>query len=147
MDFDETIQLYRSAFYGHLESIYGVGTIPAGPSDIHLQNAHWAATRALVDKLDIWFCGGSLKARHPVLIEPNQPLPETLPPINPRQVIIEALYYLNGGNNSLSTTRYEPKIVFDPKNPPNTTFANEVRDRARWASYLLATTMPGFVAH
>jgi hypothetical protein len=54
---------------------------------------------------------------------------------------------LNGGNNNLSTTRYEPKIVFDPKNPPNTTFSNEVRDRVRWAAYLMSTTMPSFVAH
>lgn len=147
MDFAETMQLYRDTFYDHLESIYGVGSIPGGPSDLNLQNAHWAATKALVDKLDIWFCGGSMKARHPVLIEPNQPLPDPLPGINPRQVIMEALYYLNGGNNNLSTTRYEPEIVFNPKAPPNTTFANEIRDRARWASYLMATTMPGFVAH
>lgn len=147
LDFHETIQLYRDAFYDHLETVYGSGLVPGSPADADLQNAHWAASKALIDKLDLWFAGGSLKARHPVLIEPNQPLPDPLPALNPRQAILEAIYYLNGGNNNLSTTRYEPEITFDPKNPPNTTFANEVRDRARWAAYLMSTVMPAFVAH
>lgn len=147
IDFAETIQLYRDAFYDYLEGIYGTGAIPASPADADLQNAHWVASKALIDKLDIWFAGGSMKARYPVLIEPNQAPPVPLPAANPRQTILEAIYYLNGGNNNLSTTRYEPEIVFDPKNPPNTTFANEVRDRARWSSYLMSTVMPAFVSH
>lgn len=147
LDFAETIQLYRTTFYNHLEFVYGTGAIPPSPADADLQNAHWAACKALIDKMDLWWCGGSLKARYPVLIEPNQPPPVPLPANNPRQVIMDCLYYLNGGNNNLSTTRYEPAIVFDPKNPPNTTFSNEVRDRARWAAYLMSTVMPAFVAH
>lgn len=147
MDFAETILLYRDAFYNHLETVYGTGAIPVTPADVHVQNAHWAANKALIDKLDIWWCGGSLKARYPVLIEPNQALPSPLPAINPRQVIMDCLYMMNGGNNNLGTTRYEPEIVFNPKAPPNTTFANEIRDRIRWATYLMSTTMPSFVSH
>jgi len=117
------------------------------PTDVNLQNAHWAATKAIVDKTDLWWAGGSLQARNPVLIEPNQALPSPLPGGNPRQALMECIYQLNGGSNSLGTTRYEPEIVFDPKNPPNTTFANEIRDRCRWIGYLNSTVMPGFVSH
>lgn len=147
MDYTELILLYRNTFYDHLEGVYGTGAIPAVPSDVNLQNAHWAATKAIVDRTDLWWCGGSLKARNPVLIEPNQPLPVPLPAPNPRQVLVECLYQINGGANSLGTTRYEPELVFDPKNPPNTTFANEIRDRCRWVAYLNSTVMPGFVQH
>ena len=147
MDFAEIIHLYRDTFYDSLETVYGTGNIPASPADADLQNAHWTASKALIDKLDLWWCGGSLKARYPVLIEPNQALPDPLPAANPRQVLLDCIYILSGGNNNLSTTRYEPEIVFNPKLPPNTTFANEVRDRARWAAYLMSTVMPAFVAH
>lgn len=147
LDFAETIQLYRDTFYAHLNLVYGSGGIPAQPAEVDVQNAHWNATKALIDKLDIWFCGGSLKARNPVLIEPNMAAPVPLPGANSRQVIMDCIYMHSGGNNNLSTTRYEPEVVFNPKNPPNTTFANEVRDRARWAAYLMSTVMPGFVQH
>lgn len=147
LDFAETIQLYRDTFYAHLSTVYGSGGIPPQPAEVDLQNAHWNATKALIDKLDIWFCGGGLKARNPVLIEPNLAAPVPLPGPNPRQVIMDCIYMHSGGNNNLSTTRYEPEVVFNPKNPPNTTFANEVRDRARWAAYLMSTVMPGFVQH
>jgi hypothetical protein len=147
MDFAEGQFLYRDTFYDHLENIYGTGNIPSSPADADLQNAHWAASKAIIDKMDLWWCGGSLKARFPVLIEPNQPLPNPLPPTNPRQVLLDCTYMMNGGNNNLSTTRYEPEILFNPKAPPNTTFSNEIRDRVRWAAYLMSTTMPAFVSH
>ncbi len=147
VDYTELIQLYRDTFYDSLETVYGTGAIPVVPSDVNLQNAHWAATKAIVDKTDLWWCGGSLKARNPVLVEPNQALPVPMPPANPRQALMECIYQINGGVNSLGTTRYEPEIVFDPKNPPNTTFANEIRDRCRWIGYLNSTVMPGFVQH
>lgn len=147
IDFAESIQLYRDTFYDHLETLYGTGGIPHSPADADLQNAHWAASKALIDRMDLWWCGGSLKARHPVLIEPNQPTPVPHPGPNPRQVILDCIYNINGGNNNLGTTRYEPEITFNPKAPPNTTFANEIRDRARWAAYLMSTVMPAFVAH
>lgn len=155
MDYTELIQLYRSTFYGSLATAYGgSGNIPAVPSYTNLQNAHWAASKAIVDRTDLWWCGGSLKAKFPDathIIQPNQPPPT--PPsgvtagLNPRQVLLECIYQMNGGANSLGTTRYEPEITFDPKNPPNTTFANEIRDRCRWIGYLNSTVMPGFVQH
>lgn len=147
LDFAEFLWLYRDTFYRHLEIMYGTGNIPSSPADADLQNAHWAASKALIDKMDLIWCGGSLKARYPALIEPNQPLPDPLPSVSPRQAILDCIYMINGGNNNLGTTRYEPEIVFNPKAPPNTTFANEIRDRVRWASYLMSTTMPAFVSH
>lgn len=147
MDFAESIHLYRDTFYAHLETVYGTGNLPSSPADADLQNAHWAASKALIDKMDLWWCGGSLKARHPVLIEPNQVLPNPLPGPNSRQVLLDCIYNINGGNNNLGTTRFEPEILFNPKAPPNTTFANEIRDRVRWAAYLMSTVMPAFVSH
>jgi len=147
LDYTEINLLYRSTFYGYLTNVYG-STIPNPPSDTELQNAHWAASKAIVDKMDLWFNGGSLKARYPVLKEPNQ-----APPTNPedavhsRQVLIEAVYYINGGSNSLGTTRYVPEITFTPKVPPVGTFHDEIRDRCRWAGYLMTTVMNSFVSH
>ena len=148
MDYTEIILLYRTTFYSSLATAYGgSGNIPALPSDVNLQNAHWAACKAIVDKMDLWWCQGSLKAKNPVLVEPNQPAPSPLPGPNPRQVIMDCIYQINGGANSLGTTRYLPQVVFDPKNPPVGTFHDEIRDRARWAGYLMSTVMPGFVSH
>jgi uncharacterized protein (DUF1800 family) len=149
IDYTELILLYRSTFYGSLTAAYSSsgGAIPAQPAENLIQNAHWAATKAIVDKTDLWWCGGSLKAKNPVLIEPNLPQPSPLPAPNPRQVLMECIYQLNGGGNSPGTTRYLPEIVFDPKNPPVGTFHDEIRDRCRWIGYLNSTVMPGFVQH
>jgi uncharacterized protein (DUF1800 family) len=147
LDYTEINNLYRTTFYAHLTGIHGP-SIPNPPSDTDLQNAHWAASKAIVDKLDLWFNGGSLKARYATLREPNQPPPgNPNDAIHPRQVLIEAIYYHNGGANSPGTTRYLPAVVFDPKNPPAGTFHDEIRDRCRWAGYLMTTIMNGFVAH
>ena len=147
LDYTEINLLYRSTFYGYLTSVYG-SNIPFPPSDVELQNAHWTASKAIVDKLDLWFNGGSLKAKYPVLSEPNQPPPGNLADAqHPRQVLIEAVYYINGGANNPGTTRYLPEIVFNPKVPPVGTFHDEIRDRCRWAGYLMTTVMNGFVAH
>ncbi len=149
LDYTEVNLLYRSTFYGSLAVAYGgSNNIPIMPGETELKNAHWAASKAIIDKMDLWWCGGSLKARHPTLIEPNQPLPDPSPGPNPRQVILDAIYQINGGNNSLGTTRYLPEIVFDPKNPPNgVTFHDEIRDRCRWAAYLMTTVAPGLISH
>ncbi len=148
VDYTEIIQLYRSTFYSSLGTAYGgTGNIPAVPSEVNVQNAHWAACKAIVDKMDLWWCQGSLKAKYQTLIEPNQAAPVPLPPTNPRQVVLDCIYQINGGANSLGTSRYLPEIVFDPKNPPTGTFHDEIRDRARWAGYLMSTIMPGFVSH
>jgi hypothetical protein len=147
VDYTELILLYRDTFYNHLETVYGTGNIPNVPSEANLQNAHWVASKAIVDRTDIWWCGGTLKGRSPILVEPNVAPPVPLPAPNARQSLVECIYQLNGGTNSPGTTRYEPEIVFDPNNPPNTTFANEIRDRCRWIGYLNSTVMPGFVQH
>jgi hypothetical protein len=97
--------------------------------------------------MDLWFCGGALKAKHPVLIEPHQPPPAPLPAVNPRQTIIEAIFAHSGGALLPATTRYETEIVFNPKAPSTTTFANDVRDRVRWAGYLMTVSAPGFMQH
>ncbi len=155
VDYTELIELYRTTFYSSLATAYGgSGNIPLQPSDLYLQNAHWAATKAIVDKTDLWWCGGSLKARFPDathIIQPNQ-APPSPPPLvtaglNPRQVLLDCIYQHNGGANSPSTTRYLPEVVFDPKNPPTGTFHDEIRDRCRWIGYLNSTVMPGFVQH
>jgi hypothetical protein len=146
IDYTESILHYRQTFYDSLHDAHG-GSIPSSPSNTTVQNAHWAASRAVIDQMDLWFCGGSLKARNPVLREPNQPPPFPLPPINPRQTIIEAIYAHNGGSNLPATTRYEAEIPFDPKAPSTTTFATEVRDRVRWAGYLMTVAAPGLISH
>lgn len=148
LDYTEWNQLYRTTFYASLATAYGgSGNIPAQPSDVNIQNAHWAATKALVDKGDLWFTGGSLKARYPVLIEPNQPLPNPVPALNPRQALMDAIYNHNGGNTNASTIRYLPEVTYIPNNPPSATFHDEIRDRVRWTGYLMSTVMNGFVAH
>jgi hypothetical protein len=70
-----------------------------------------------------------------------------LPPVNPRQTLIEAIFAHSGGASLPATTRYETEIVFNPKSPSTTTFANDVRDRVRWAGYLMTVSAPGFMQH
>lgn len=148
VDYTEWILLYRNTFYASLATAYGSSAnIPVQPSDVSIQNAHWSATKALVDKGDLWFTGGSLKARFPVLIEPNQPRPSPTPPLNPRQALMDAIYNLNGGNINASTIRYLPEIIYVPNNPPSGSFHDEIRDRIRWTGYLMSTVMNGFVSH
>jgi hypothetical protein len=153
IDYSESIQLYRDTFYSNLRAAYGgvipspFPTTPSAADNIRLQNAHWAATKAIIDKMDIWFSGGGMKARNPILIEPNQPLPVPRPQSNPRQAIMDAIYAHSGGSNLPATTRYTPEVTFNPKSPPTDTFANDVRDRCRWAGYLMTVGAPGLVSH
>ncbi len=146
IDYTESIVKYRQVFYHSLRSQNG-GVIPATPAATQIQNAHWQASKTIVDQMDLWFNGGSMKARNPVLIEPNQPVPSPLPQANARQAIIEAVYAHSGGSSLPSTTRYEAETIFNPKNPPTSTFANEVRDRVRWAGYLMSVGAPGLISH
>lgn len=153
IDYSESIQLYRDTFYSNLRAAYGgvipnpFPTTPSATDNTRVQNAHWAATKVMIDKMDLWFSGGSMKARNPVLIEPNQPAPVPLPSINARQAIMEAIYVHSGGNSLTATTRYTPEVTFNPKSPPTDTFANDVRDRCRWAGYLMTVGAPGLVTH
>jgi len=146
IDYTESILKYRQTFYDTLRAAYG-GTIPGTPGTTQIQSAHWAASKAIIDQMDLWFCGGSLKARHPVLIEPNQPPPSPLPAINARQTLIEAIYAHSGGTNLPAAVRYEAEIPFNPKAPSTTTFANDVRDRVRWAGYLMTVAAPALISH
>lgn len=146
MDYTEIILLYRTTFYASLSTQYG-GSIPGTPGNAQVQNAHWAACKAITDRMDLWWCGGNLKARHPVLVEPNQSPPSPVPAINARQTILEALYYLNGGSNSPSTTRYLAEAAYNPKSPPTATFDTDIRDRARYAAYLISSVSSSLIAH
>lgn len=153
-DYTESIVLYRDTFYNHLTAAFG-GTIPANlassvvPADlVKIQNAHWAAAKAVVDKLDIWFSNGSMKVNWPVLVEPNQPPPSPLPAFNPRQAIVDAVYRHNGGANSPSTTRYSAASVFNAQNPRGgNTLDNEICDRIRWAAYMCTVGSTAFSSH
>ncbi len=148
LDYTESIVLYRTTFYASLTTQYG-GTIPGTPGSTQIQTAHWAATKAIVNQMDLWWTGGSMKAKYPdaQLVEPNVTPPVPLPANNPRQTILEAIYYLNGATNSTSTTRYSAQVAFDPKAPPTDTLNTDIRDRARYAAYLLTVCTPGIVAH
>jgi hypothetical protein len=153
IDYTESIQLYRSTFYNYLTTVYG-GTIPANlatstnPTDlINIQNAHWAATKVTIDKMDLWFGNGYLKAHHPVLIEPNQATPVPMPAFNARQAVMDAIYRHSGGSGSPATTRYAPQVAYDPKAPPTSTFETDVRDRIRWAGYLMTVGANAFTSH
>lgn len=153
IDYTDSILHYRSTFYSTLTSLFG-GTIPANlatsttASDLQkVQQAHWAASKAVVDQMDLWLNGGSLKAKFPVLIEPHATPPVPLPPTNPRQSIIEAVYAHSGGTNLPATTRYAAQGTYNPKTPPTATFDNDIRDRVRWCGYLMSVGAPGLISH
>jgi uncharacterized protein (DUF1800 family) len=143
MDYAELIGLYLETFYARLTQEYSGSSIPATPGNAQLQNSHWAATLAVVDRLDLWWCGGYMKTKWA--------LPNTAPtgPIgggfNPRQTLAEGVYY------GYSITRYQAQDtwVYDPRNPPTSgsaaTFYNEIRDRCRIAAYLTSISPPGVV--
>lgn len=142
LDYTELILLYRSTFYGSIATAYG-GSVPAVPSNASIQNGHWAAAVAVVDKLDLLWGGGSLKARFPVLVDPNAAPPVPLPDTNPRQVIIDAMYNYNG---FASYTRFAPAGTFVPNVPPADTFNTEIRDRCRSIAYLMSINPGATVA-
>lgn len=138
LDYTELILLYRSTFYSSLSTANG-GVVPPAPATLQVQAAHWAAATAVVDKLDLLWGGGTLKARFPILIEPNVAPPVPLPATNPRQVIIESMYNYSG---LASTTRFIAQGVYIPNNPPTDTFHTEIRDRCRSVAYLMSVN-PG----
>jgi hypothetical protein len=153
IDYTESILHYRSTFYSTLTTLFG-GTIPANlatstvAADLQkVQRAHWAASKAVVDQMDLWFNGGSMKAKFPVLVEPHAAPPSPLPPINARQAIIEAIYAHSGGTNLPATTRYAAAGTYNAKTPPNDTFNTDIRDRVRWCGYLMTVGAPGLISH
>lgn len=153
IDYTDSILHYRSTFYSTLTTLFG-GTIPANlatstvAADLQkIQRAHWAASKAVVDQMDLWLNGGSLKARFPVLVEPHVAPPVPLPPVNPRQTIIEAIYAHSGGSNLPATTRYAAQGTYNAKTPPTDTFNTDIRDRVRWCGYLMSVGAPGLISH
>ncbi len=153
-DYTESILDYRAAFYSSLTAAYAPNPIPAtlatstDPADlVKIQNAHWAATKVIVNKMDLWFSGGGMKARWPVLIEPNQPSPDPLPAFNPRQAIMDAVYRHSGGSGSPATTRYAVQAAYNPQSPPTATFDTDIRDRVRWCAYLCTVGTTAFSQH
>ena len=153
IDYTESILHYRSTFYSTLTTLFG-GTIPSNlatstvAADLQkIQRAHWAASKAVVDQMDLWLNGGSLKARFPVLVEPHVAPPVPLPPVNPRQTIIEAIYAHSGGSNLPATTRYAVQGTYNAKTPPTDTFNTDIRDRVRWCGYLMSVGAPGLISH
>ncbi len=154
IDYTDSILHYRSTFYSTLAALYAPAAIPANlatstvASDLQkVQQAHWAASKAVVDQMDLWLNGGSLKAKFPVLIEPHATPPSPLPPTNPRQTIIEAVYAHSGGTNLPATTRYAAQGTYNPKTPPTDTFNTDIRDRVRWCGYLMSVGAPGLISH
>jgi len=154
IDYTESILKYRSTFYNTLAALYSpaaipttLATAPTADDNIKLQKAHWAASKAVVDQMDLWFNGGSLKARFPVLTEPHAPPPSPAPPVNPRQAVIEAIYAHSGGTDLPATKRYTAEGTYNAKTPPTDTFNTDVRDRVRWCGYLMTVGAPGLISH
>lgn len=77
----------------------------------------------MIDKLDLWWGGGRLKAKWPDGSGVTD---------NARQVLIDGIY------NSYSITRMSTDT---------TNFPNEVRDRCRYAVYLVASSPGAVTSH
>lgn len=153
IDYTESILKYRSTFYSTLTTLFG-GTIPANlatstvAADLQkVQRAHWAASKAVVDQMDLWFNGGSMKAKFPILTEPHATPPVPAPPTNARQAIIEAIYAHSGGTDLPATKRYTAEGTYNAKTPPTDTFNTDIRDRVRWCGYLMTVGAPGLISH
>jgi hypothetical protein len=153
IDYTESILKYRSIFFTTIAGLYGGAiptpypTTPSAADNVKLQQAHWAASKAVVDQMDLWFNGGSMKARFPVLVEPHAAAPSPLPPVNARQAIIEAIYAHSGGTDLPATKRYTAEGTYNAKVPPTDTFNTDIRDRVRWCGYLMTVGAPGLISH
>lgn len=119
-DYADLIALYKSTF----TASGGTTTNVTGNVD-----AHFAATTAVVDKFDLWWCGGQLKAQLPALTLPDL---TNAAVIHPRKSIIAALL------NSYSTTRGSTQNLSN--------YETEVRDRCRIAAYLVSISPQSFNA-
>ncbi|MBK8092289.1 MAG: DUF1800 family protein [Verrucomicrobiaceae bacterium] len=154
IDYTESILKYREVFYATLTSLYApspvpttLATAPSAADAIKLQKSHWAASKAVVDQMDLWFNGGSLKAKFATLIEPHAAAPSPLPSVNARQAVIEAIYAHSGGTDLPATKRYAAPGTYNIKAPPTDTFNTDIRDRVRWCGYLMTVGAPGLISH
>lgn len=123
LNYDDLITLYQDTFAA-MPGISGT------PSNTQKQNAHFAATVAVVDHLDLLLATGQLKAGWPTLARgdlTNNAI------VNPRKSIIAAVY------NGYSTTRGN-KASDEPG------FTNEVRARVRIAAYLTSLSPQSIIS-
>ncbi|MCB1225288.1 MAG: DUF1800 family protein, partial [Verrucomicrobiales bacterium] len=123
LNYDFLINLYATTFAA-MPGISGT------PTNAQKQAAHFAATTAVVDKLDLLLAGGRLKAvgGSLALVDLNNTAI-----INPRKSIIAAVY------SGYSTTRGN-KVTDEPA------FTNEIKARVRIAGYLVAISPASFIS-
>jgi hypothetical protein len=114
-DYAGIIALYNSAF--------GAAGGVSGTHDNNTE-AHFAATVAVVDKFDLMWCGGQLRAQWPSVTFADLSNPAV---VNPRKTI------LAGVLNGYSTTA--------GSNTPN-----NIRDRCRIAAYLVSLSPQSFTS-
>ncbi|WP_345735174.1 DUF1800 family protein [Prosthecobacter algae] len=113
--------------YSEIISIYNAAYVAAG-GNANASTAHFAGTLAVVDKLDLYLCGGRLKAQTPDLSLADL---SNMGITNPRKSVVNGVY------RGYSTTR----LTTDTTN-----YNNEVRDRCRIAAYLVSISPQSFSA-
>lgn len=113
--------------YSEFIGIYNAAYIAAG-GNTNAANSHFAGTMAVVDKLDLYLCGGLLKAQTPSL---------TLADLTNTAVVSPRKSIVNGVYRGYSTTRLSSDT---------TNYNNEVRDRSRIAAYLVSISPQAFSA-
>ncbi|MCX6856756.1 MAG: hypothetical protein NTV80_17845, partial [Verrucomicrobia bacterium] len=113
-NWNELTGIYTMAYTNGLGGPESAATAPAG---------HLAGTKALIDKLDMLWGGGRMKARWP----DGAPTTD-----NQRDVIIQGIY------NCYSTARLSTDTV---------NFPLEVRERCRFAAHLVSVAPVAVVSH
>lgn len=124
-DYSDLIAIYNSVY----AASPGI-SLGANSTNAQRQAAHFAATVAVVDKLDLMWCGGQLKRQFPVIAAGdinNRNL------VHPRKSIIGATYH------AYSTTRVNAGA-------DAASYGSEVRRRVQIAAYLTSLTPQSFVS-
>lgn len=114
-DWTELTGIYTAAYH----AARGAAT----ESTANASAGHLAGSKAVIDKLDLLWGGGRMKAKWP---------DGTLETLNPRQVIVEGIH------NSYSVTRLSTDT---------NTFNTEVRERCRFAAYLVSISPTAVTSH
>ena len=123
LNYDSIIGLYDATFAAS-------PGISGSPSNAQKQDAHFAATAAVVDKLDLLMAGGQLKATGGPLVRAD--LNDDLI-VNARKSIIQAVF------NGYSTTRGNSGGDLG-------SYTSEVRNRCRIAAYLVSLSPASFIS-
>jgi uncharacterized protein (DUF1800 family) len=118
-DYDSLILLYKTTFTNS-------GGVSADNANGNTA-AHFQATLALVDKLDLRWCGGLLKSQLPELTLEDLSNPQI---VHPRKSIVAGV--MNGFNITRGTS--------------NSLYNNDVRDRCRIGAYLISFCPQSFIA-